>query len=234
MRILAVGCHPDDIEVSCAGTLARYAREGHTVILCHLCNGNLGHVVIEPEALREIRAREAKAAGALIGAEVLSGDIGDLNLYAEDPAVRSKVVDIIRYACPDIILTHAPEDYMPDHVAVSKLVFAASFAATVPHYTTEHPFHPKITPIYYMDTLAGVGFQPSEYVDITETIEMKLQMLARHESQTKWMKDHDGIDFEEFVRSVARFRGLQSGVKYAEAFRPCMVWPRVGTKRYMP
>ena len=233
-RILAVGCHPDDIEVACAGTLARYRQMGHEVILCHLCNGDMGHKVIDPETLKSIRTREAETSGALIGAEVLNGDIGDLTLYADDKPTRDKVVDLIRYARPDVILTHSPEDYMPDHVATGKLVFDASFTATLPHYETALPFHPVIPPICYMDTLAGVNFLPTEYVDITETMETKLKMLDCHESQMKWMKDHDGIDFAEFVRSVARFRGLQCGVTYAEAFRACTVWPRVKPSRYLP
>ncbi len=55
MRILAIGCHPDDIEVACAGTPAKYRRQGHDVIICHVANGNLGHAVIKPDELREMR-----------------------------------------------------------------------------------------------------------------------------------------------------------------------------------
>jgi N-acetylglucosamine malate deacetylase 1 len=234
MRVLAVGCHPDDIEVSCAGTLAKYKKAGHDVIMCHLANGNLGHVVIKPNKLRDIRKKEAEAAGALIGAEVISADIGDLKVYSENAEMRDKVVDIIRYARPDVIITHSPNDYMPDHVATGKLVFDAAFTATVPHYQTQNEYHSSITPIYYMDTLAGVNFLPTEYVDISETIDTKIEMLSKHESQVKWMLDHDEIDFLDFVKTVAKFRGLQSGVKFAEAFTQCYAWPKVRTNRMLP
>lgn len=234
MRVLAIGCHPDDIEVSCAGTLAKYKQEGHDVILCHVANGNKGHMIIQPDELRIMRKQEAINAGAVIGAEVISLDIDDLEVYGDDRVARDKVVDVIRYAKPDVIITHYPHDYMPDHLAVSQLVFDASFSATVPHYKTDEPFHPVMASIYYMDTLAGVGFQPEEYVDISDTIELKLEMLNKHESQMKWMREHDGIDFEDFVRTVSKFRGLQSGVKYAEGFIPCRVWPKISTKRLLP
>lgn len=82
-----------------------------------------------------------------------------------------------------------------------------------------NPAYGKISPIYYMDTLAGVNFLPAEYVDISEHIEAKLNALNCHQSQIKWMLEHDGIDFLDFVRTVSKFRGLQCGVKYAEEFR---------------
>lgn len=234
MRILAIGCHPDDIEIACAGTLAKYKNSGHDVIICHVANGDLGHAVIMPEELREIRKKEAQLSGTIIGAEVVTCDIGDLRVYEGQKEYRDKIVDVIRYSQPDLIITHCPDDYMPDHVAVSKLVFDASFAASVPHYETEAKGTAALTPIFYMDTLAGVNFCPTEYVDITDTMEQKLEMLEKHVSQMKWMRDHDHIDFAEFVRTCARFRGLQCGVQYAEAFTQCYAWPKIKPKRLLP
>src|SRR5450759_3142908 len=232
MNILAVGCHPDDLEIGCGGTLARYAREGYCVSICIVANGNMGHTVIQPAELRAIRAEETRRAGVLLGAvEVVSLDMNDLEVDAYRAETINKLVDLIRRVQPDVILTHPPEDYMKDHVEVSKLVFDASFSASVPHYLTPTPGTAKITPLYYMDTVAGVNFIPSEYVDISATVETKMQALNCHESQIKWMRDHDGIDFLDFVRTVAKFRGLQCGCTYAEGFRQCKTWPRLSTKR---
>ncbi len=231
MNILAIGCHPDDIEVSCAGTLAKFKKLGHHVVVCHVANGNMGHAIIEPEPLRAMRREEAKNAGRLAGIEVVTCDIGDLMLY-DIKGQRDKVIDIIRHAKPDVMITHSPTDYMPDHTAVSKLVFDASFAASVPHYGKGDAV--GVTPLYYMDTLAGVNFSPTEYVDISDEIGLKLEMLECHESQMKWMRDHDHIDFGEFVKTCARFRGLQCGVQYAEAFTQCYAWPKITTKRMLP
>ena len=231
MNILAIGCHPDDIEVACAGTLVKYKKQGHDVTVCHVTNGNMGHVIIPPDELREIRIGEAKKSGSLIGVEVITCDVGDLLVY-DNIVQRDKIIEVIRHVQPDVIITHSPNDYMPDHVAVSKLVFDASFAASVPHYGTGGAA--KLTPLYYMDTLAGVNFMPTEYVDISDEIGTKLDMLECHVSQMKWMRDHDGIDFAEFVKTCARFRGLQCGAQYAEAFTQCFAWPKIAAARLLP
>ena len=232
MNVLAIGCHPDDIEISCCGTLAKCVKRGDKVTVCHVANGNMGHEIISPEELREIRIGEAKKAGSLAGIEVVTLDIGDLLPNGCDIEQRDKLVELIKKVQPDFIITHSPTDYMPDHLAVSKLVFDASFAASVPHYGA--PGKAAVVPIFYMDNLAGMNFNPTEYVDISDEIELKIQMLECHESQLKWMRDHDHIDFAEFVRTCSRFRGIQCGTQYAEAFCQELVWPKVVAKRLLP
>lgn len=235
MNILAVGCHPDDLEIGCGGTLARYVQQGAAVTMLLVANGNMGHVVLMPDELRAVRSAEAQRAGEVLGAvEVIRLGIDDLAVDSHNPEMVRVLVDVIRRVQPDVIITHAPEDYMRDHAEVSHLVFDASFSASIPHYLTPTPGVAKITPLYYMDTLAGVNFQPAEYVDISATIEIKLNALECHESQVKWMRDHDGIDFLEFTRAVSRFRGLQCSVAYAEGFRACLTWPRVSIRRWLP
>jgi len=234
MNVLAIGCHPDDIEISCAGTLAKCVKRGDRVIVCHVCNGDMGHVVIPPEELGPMRDREAERAGALAGIEVISLDVGDLLPNGCDMRQRDMVVDVIRYADPDFIITHSPTDYMPDHLAVHKLVFDASFTASVPHYAPGEYKASRVTPLYYMDNLAGMRFEPTVYVDITDEIELKLQMLECHESQLKWMRDHDHIDFADFVRTCSKFRGYQSNCAYAEGFTEELVYPKVVAKRLLP
>lgn len=234
MNVLAIGCHPDDIEINCAGTLVKCVERGDKVTVCHVANGNLGHVIIEPDELRVMRANEAKKAGSLAGIEVVTCDIGDLLVYEGQKNQRDLVTDVIRTCKPDFIITHAPSDYMPDHVAVSRLVFDASFAASVPRYQTGVPGSAEVTPIYYMDNLAGVNFIPTEYVDVSDVIDKKLEMLECHESQLKWMRDHDNIDFADFVKTCAKYRGLQCGVAYAEGFSQCLAWPKLTTKRLLP
>ena len=232
MNVLAVGAHPDDIEISCSGTLAKCVKRGDKVTVCHVANGNMGHEIISPEDLREIRIGEAKKAGSLAGIDVVTLDVGDLLPNGCSIEQRDKLIALIKKVQPDFIITHSPTDYMPDHLAVQKLVFDASFGASVPHYGAEGKA--AVVPIFYMDNLAGMNFLPTEYVDITDEIELKLQMLECHESQLKWMRDHDGIDFADFVRTCSKFRGLQCGVPYAEAFTQELVWPKVVTKRLLP
>ena len=220
MRVLAIGAHPDDIEIACSGTLAKCVKRGDTVIVCHVSNGNLGHVVIPPDELAVIRAAEAKKAGSLAGIEIVCAGFSDLDIFDNNREARDKIVEIIQYADPDVIITHNPDDYMPDHTAVSRLVFDASFAATLPNYPTKTHHAAKLVPIYYMDTLAGVNFVPTEFVDITDEIDLKIRMLECHESQLVWMREHDGIDFADMVRTCSRYRGYQCGADYAEGFPP--------------
>ncbi len=233
MRVLAVGAHPDDLEILCAGTLARFAREGHEVVMCHALNGNLGHTEIPRDELKEIRREEAKNSAAVIGAESITLDIDDLDIYVDREA-KYRMIEAFRRAKPDVMLIPAPTDYMPDHTVTSEVAFDASFMATLPQLITETAAHMKLIPVYYMDTLAGLSFEPEEYVDITDTADTKREMIACHKSQAQWLKEHDNIDYVEFAMLQSAFRGMQCGVKYAEAFRLKRVWGRIPTKRYLP
>ncbi len=234
MNVLAIGCHPDDLEIGCGGTLAKYVTNRHNVFMCHIANGDKGHAIIKPKELRKIRIKEALKAGEVLGVkEVFNIDVPDLVVKANNEDTVLKVMEVIRYTKPDIIITHDPEDYMEDHRQTSQIVFDASFSVSVPHYETKSKVH-GIVPLYYMDTLAGINFNPEQYVDITKYIEIKLKALNEHESQIKWMLDHDHIDFLDFAKTVSKFRGLQCNVKYAEAFRSCKTWPRGTVKRLLP
>jgi LmbE family N-acetylglucosaminyl deacetylase len=234
MNILAITAHPDDVEELCGGTLVKCVQRGDNVTVCHVCNGNMGHEVIMPDELRLIRRKEAQNSGKIGGFKVVTCDIGDLKVNSGDMEQRDMIVDVIREAQPDLIITHAPEDYCSDHKAVSEHVFAAAFSATCPHYKTKVDKVAAITPIYYADTYSGLNFIPTEYVDISDVIETKIDMINCHESQILWLRDHDHIDYPETVRACSRYRGIQAGVQYAEGFRQCLVSPRVTAKRLLP
>ena len=232
--VLVVSAHPDDMEIACAGTLLKCKERGDRVVVCHLSDGNMGHEIIQPDELGKMRCQEAKNSGDLGGFETIWGGFHDLDIYDNNKEARDKVVDVIRKVNPDFIITHNPDDYMPDHTATSRLVFDACFAATVPHYETGEKKVSRLTPIYYMDTLAGVEFNPTEYVDVTPYIDKKLEMLNCHESQIVWMRDHDNIDFPDMVKTCCRYRGYQCGADYAEGFRQCHVYLKGTTKRLLP
>lgn len=234
MKILGIGCHPDDLEIGCFGTLAKYVKQGHDVAVCHVANGNLGHVIIEPDELRTVRNKEAENAAKVIGATHYAIDIGDLYVTAENDELVMKLSRVIRDVQPDLIITHNDHDYMNDHMQTYYAALRASFGASLPHYDGAYGQVTGVTPIYHMDTVAGTGFIPTEYVDITDEIELKLEALSCHESQIKWMLDHDHIDFLDFMRTCSRVRGYQSGVAYAEGFRPNHNYLRMTTKRLLP
>jgi N-acetylglucosamine malate deacetylase 1 len=234
MRVLAVGAHPDDLEMLCGGTLARYVREGHQVTMCHAALGDRGSFVHTSEEITRIRLAEAKEAASVIGAEHRTLGISDGEVNAADPVQRDLVLDLIRTTRPHVILTHWPRDYMADHNEVSKLLLDASHIATLPLKKTGHPAHDLVPAVYYIDTLAGVGFTPAEYVDISADIDTKLAALGCHTSQLDWLGDHDGVDIIEQTRVCSQYRGYQSGASYAEGFTACLTWLRARTTRLLP
>ncbi len=234
MKVLAVGAHPDDLEILCGGTLARFAQDGHEVVMCHVSRGDRGSFVHTSEEISRIRSEEAGRAAEICGAEATTLGQSDGDVNAADPEQRRLMIDLVRETQPELIITHHPGDYMGDHNETSKLVFDCSFHATLPLLETTKPNYRNVTPIYYMDTLMGLGFQPSEYVDVSAVIDTKTAMLEAHQSQLTWLRDHDGVDVVEQMRTVSRFRGLQCGVEYAEGFVPCLTWLRPTTSRLLP
>ena len=233
MRVLGVGAHPDDLEILSAGTLAKYANDGHQIVMCHVCKGDKGHFHIPNDELARIRRKEAQLSASRIGAETLCLDLPDCEVFNDRPTLVL-FIDLIRSSKPDIIITHSPTDYMPDHFVVSQLVYDASFHATLPNFKTSVSPHDKVAPMFYMDNVAGVDFEPSEYVDISDFIEMKKAMMECHQSQVVWLKEHDNLDIIDFIEACAKCRGLQCGVPFAEAFRAVNRWPRLRTERLLP
>ena len=107
--------------------------------------------------------------------------------------------------------------------------------AGIPNIKTAAPPKKKKTPlVYYMDTPAGVNFEPELYVDITGTFAKKVEMVGKHVSQNSWMKNRFGYEMEAFLDIPAKFRGLQASVKMAEAFKPSRRWGRTFVKHLLP
>lgn len=233
MKVAAIAAHPDDIEIACAGTLLKCRERGDEIYMVAVCNGNMGHKVIMPDELARIREEEFRRSAKMAGATPVMLGYGDANAF-DNKECRDKLTGVLKEIRPDLIITHSPNDYMPDHVAVSNLVFSASFASSLTHYPPAEYDGTDVVPIAFMDNLAGNGFVPNEYVDISSVIETKIRMLESHESQLKWMREHDRIDFAEFVRSCSHVRGLQCGVDYAEGFCMSGAWGRVRPYRMLP
>ena len=233
LRILAIGAHPDDLEILCGGTLARFAQLGYTVFMAHMMNGDKGHVSMDPAELARVRRQEAEAAASIIGAQSIGLGYPDGTLFS-DLAARERVIDLIRQVRADVVLTHAPQDYMSDHTTTSEIVRDGSFYVTAPLFRTQHPAIAEAPPLYFMDTLAGVRFTPSEYVDISTTFDRKCEMLRCHRSQLQWLQENAGADILEQVRITGQFRGLQCGAEYAEAFARYEAWGRQPPARVLP
>ena len=233
MKILAAGAHPDDIEILTSGTLAKCTHRGDKVYNLVMTDGCYGHKDIKPDKLRKIRREEAENAASTIGAELITLNYED-EFLIETREIRLNVIDVIRKVQPDIIISHHPEDYHPDHRETSRIIFAASFVCTVPNIITEHKYCEKIPPVFYMDTISGMNFNPEIYVDITDTFDLKVKALKCHKSQVDWLQYHDNIDIIEFMTINTRNRGIQCNKKYAEGFIQLKTWPRNITERLLP
>jgi LmbE family N-acetylglucosaminyl deacetylase len=105
-----------------------------------------------------------------------------------DRPTRTRFIDVIRQANPDVMFIHGPTDYHPDHRAAGQIAEDARIPASVRLVESGLPNIAKAPHIFYMDNPAGLGFQPEAYVDITEVMELKRQMLRQHSSQDTWLR----------------------------------------------
>lgn len=233
MNILAIGAHPDDLEILCAGTLILFSKGKNKVFMCHACDGSKGSIVHTSEEISKIRRKEAMRSAAIIKAESIFGGFVDGEITL-DLQSRIKMVDLIRYADPDLIITHYSSDYHTDHTNVSKLVFDSIYLANIKLFKTGHKNINKLPVLYYMDTLAGINFNPIEFVDISGTIEVKIKMMLEMESQVSFLEKIHNENIKEYVRTTARYRGYQAGVSYAEGFIRHQMYPVPNIRRILP
>lgn len=234
MNILAIGAHPDDLELQCAGTLALYARDpGNRVYMAVSTNGDKGNFDVTSEELAKIREREFRKACEVVGAEPVWLGYPDEYLV-NSLENRLTFVDVIRKVDPDLVITHGPNDYHPDHRYTHQLVWDALTLAGVHHVKTSLPATTRQVTLYFMDNLGGIDFQPTELVDITEVIDVKKKALAQHESQIDIFRRLLDVDLLDMVDTVGKFRGYQAGCKFAEGFTKVEAWYRGLTDRLLP
>lgn len=233
-RILAIHAHPDDIEILCAGTLARLKDRGCEIVMASMTPGDKGSAELGADEIAAVRRKEAQAAADLLGAEYMCLEFRDLSIDVVD-ASRRKVTEALRKARADVVLTAPPVDYMSDHESTSRLVRDACFCASVHNYRTEQwdpaPRLPRIPALYFMDPIDGIDWfgkpiPPDFVIDISDKIQLKLDMLAYHASQRAWLQQQHGMD--EYLDAAKRFsheRGESIGVKYGEGFRQYLGHP---------
>jgi LmbE family N-acetylglucosaminyl deacetylase len=216
--------HPDDAEILCAGTLTRLAHAGWEIHIATATPGDCGTMTESRWDISAIRTTEAKRAAEIIGAHYHCLDERD-GLVVYDKPTLQKSIDLFRRLAPALVFTHAQDDYMMDHVEVSKLARASSFVFGAPNISA-FPLLPgsKIPHLYYCDPIEGIDSlgrpaQPTTIVDVTAHHERKLQMLACHASQREWLRAHHGMD--EYLEAAKRHdasRGKLIGKPLAEAF----------------
>lgn len=224
--ILAVGVHPDDVELSCSGTLLRHAVAGYTFGLLDLTRGELG-----TRGTAEIRTREAQAAAERMGAKFRENlDMPDGFIYHTRENIR-KIITAIRDHQPEIVLANALDDRHPDHARAAKLTADACFYSGLEKIETQDAagevqkkWRPKAVYHYIQDH----NLKPDFVVDITDHFQDKMEAIACYTSQ---FNDHQpgkyadqastpisGPDFMEFLAAKARSFGREAGFTLAEGF----------------
>src|SRR5688500_5368830 len=125
--VIAIAAHPDDIEFFMAGTLLHLRQAGWETHYMNIANGCCGSVQHDREAIARIRREEAMRSAARLGAVFHESLTADLEIFYDKPTL-AQVASVIREVAPEIILTHAPSDYMEDHMNACRLVVTAAFS----------------------------------------------------------------------------------------------------------
>ena len=159
MNVLFVGAHPDDIEIFCGGTAALFAKEGHQVFFCVSTNGNVGSATLPPKEIAAIRHKEALNGAAVIGAKLIWLDFDDEFLF-DTRESRMAFIEAFRQARPEVVICHCRHDYHPDHSISGTIVDECVIMSGIPNIKTASPPFAGNPHIYFMDTPAGVGFEP--------------------------------------------------------------------------
>lgn len=213
MKILAVGAHPDDIEIYMFGALAAWAAAGAVLEFAIATDGSRGGRA-DPAGLARIRRHEAGQAASRLGVAPRFLDFSDGTLVA-DAALIGGLKEVIAETLPDLVLTHAANDYHGDHRALSEAVrIAASYT----------------TPVLHADTFGGVGVQPTHYVDITRHFPDKAAAIRAHVSQEP----------ERFVAAASALNAFRAGQcnapegGFAEAYRFEPTFPFADIRALLP
>ena len=205
MNILAMGAHPDDIEIGCGGALQKYARAGHHVHLMILTDGARG-------GDSDVRRNEQLASSRILGTrEIFWGGYRDTELPIAREAIQ-QIEDIVKKVDPAFIFVNYPDDTHQDHRHL------ATCTVTATRYTRN---------VLFYETPTTQNFSPTVYVDIDGLLEDKVRCLEAHASQVR-KTNVEGLSILEVARASAQFRGLQGRVRAAEAFVPLRLFINVG------
>lgn len=215
--VLAIGAHPDDVELGCGGTLARLAQAGRSVGILHLTRGEAG-----TRGTVEERHQEAMRAGEALGTKVFFLDLVDGDLRTDTQA-QDELIEVLRRTRPRLVFGPAPSDRHPDHDRAYRLVHEACFyAGVVGRGEGGEPHRPSATFSYMQHD----PFDPTFVVDVTSVWDRKMAALAEYKSQLFQegeTRDEPGTKvasraYREAVVGRARHFGLLVGAELGEPF----------------
>ena len=247
LRILMIGAHPDDCDIKSGGTAALFAKMGHEVKFLSITNGDAGHMEMGGGMLAKRRYAETQEVAKRLGIQydVLDNHDGELLPTLE---IRLEVIRKIREWGADVVISHRPNDYHPDHRYTGVLVQDAAFMVGVPNIAADTPpLRKNPVFLYYQDNFQKPNpFSPDIVVDITSVIDQKIYALDAHTSQfyewlpwignetdvipegkeerIAWLKSKRALAPNPIVqKALEEWYGTEKAaqVKFAEAFEIC-------------
>lgn len=229
--ILAIGVHPDDVELSCSGTLLRHLAMGKTVGLLDLTRGELG-----TRGTAEIRDQEAAQAARMMGAAFRKNLRMADGFFAYTRENVLRIIEVIREHQPEIVLANALSDRHPDHGRAAKLTSDACFYSGLVKIETRNEqgeLHERWRPKALYHYIQDHNLEPDFVVDITPYIDRKMELVMAFRSQFYNPDDPEfekelsspisGKQFKDFLRAKAQSYGREAGFDYAEGFNVARV-----------
>jgi bacillithiol biosynthesis deacetylase BshB1 len=221
LDILAIGVHPDDVELGCAGTLLAAIAEGKQVGIVDLTRGELG-----TRGTAETRKVESRNAADILGIAIRENLGMADGFFQNDETNQRKLIQIIRKYQPTIILANAPEDRHPDHGRSSKMISDAAFLSGLRKIETlqDGQLQQEWRPSYVFNYLQDRFIQPSFVVDISAHINQKLAAIHAYTTQfynPDLNEPQTYISTPQFIESVkarAMMLGKRIGVEYGEGY----------------
>jgi len=220
--ILAIAAHPDDIELSCVGTLIRHIDAGKTVGLLDLTQGELG-----TRGSATLRAEEAENARKMMGAAFRKNVQLPDGFFQYNRANMLKIIEIVRWCQPKIVLANAPRDRHPDHGRAAKLIADACFYSglvKIETWDTEGHIQDRWRPEAVYHYIQDYNLEADFVVDISDYMERKIELVKAFKSQFFDPNSDElntpltGADFFEMLRGKAKMYGRPAGFAYAEGF----------------
>lgn len=195
MNILAIGAHPDDIEIGCGGALIKYRKQGHSIYILVMTKGELGGTA-------EIREMEQMKSARILGVnKVFWGGYSDTNIRLDKDLIIA-IEDIVNQINPEFIFVNYYDDTHQDHRTLAKGTISAT------RY---------IRNVLFYEVPTTQNFTPNVFVDIGTVLEKKIACMDAHTSQVDKTNIKD-LNILDIARSSANFRGIQGRVKNAEGF----------------
>jgi len=224
LDLLAFGVHPDDIELSCAGTILVEKINGKKVGIVDLTQGELG-----TRGTAETRKEESEISARILGVDVRENLEMTDGFFKNDEENQRKIIKVLRKYRPEIILCNAPDDRHPDHGRSSELVNDAAFLSGLIKIETkdeegisQEAWRPK----YVFNYIQDLYFKPDFVIDISAVFDKKVQAIEAFATQFYTAKANDKepqtyISSPEFLESVinrSKMYGKMIGVRHAEGF----------------